>query len=323
MPPSYPPTSLEHVRELRPLTGHDGLSGAELYRGVLIDGTPVIAKRSVADGDVFRRLLGHRTSLELALWREGVLDRLPDGVSSPTIGGWTELDASWIVMRDLGDTIIGSDHPFDDVEVDRLLDRLDRLHFSGLRPAAMTSLAAAIAMFSPPRVAEFGTVDLTTAVEGGWAAFRDLAPAGVADSVVALACDPAPLVAALEARPIGFCHGDIAGVNLAWQGDNLTLLDWGQAVLAPPAFDIARFLPSGLRSSILTNDDLLNRYRAVTGTRFDEIALELSLLAAFVWYGWRKALDIVEARDAVRRTVEAEALAWWVDRLPRAVSLLT
>lgn len=109
---------------------------------------------------------------------------------------------------------------------------------------------------------------------------------------------------------------------MAWSGDGVVLLDWGQAFIGPPSLDVARFLPSGLRSSALNNDDLIARYCELLGKRFDPDGFELSLLAAFVWYGWQKALDATETTDPQRRRVEADSLQWWCDRLPRALRLI-
>ena len=109
---------------------------------------------------------------------------------------------------------------------------------------------------------------------------------------------------------------------MAWNGDGVVLLDWGQAFIGPSSLDVARFLPSGLRSSPLNNDDLIGHYRELTGDRFDPDGLELSLLAAFIWYGWQKALDATETADPQRRYVETVNLQWWCDRLPRALRLI-
>ena len=323
MPMLHPPTSLNDVRNLTSLTGHDGLSGADLYNGNLEDGTPIVVKHSLPGQDLFQRLLGHADSLELTLWHEGAFDLLPGAVSSPTIGGWVDRDGTWIVMRDLGARILGLDHPYGVQEIDRLLGALDALHSSGLRPKARTPLDKVLGMFSPRRVAAIAaSSDLASKIDRGWSLFRDIASPGLAERVIVLANELDPLLSALAARPAGFCHGDIAGVNMAWDGDGVVLLDWGQAFIGPPALDVARFLPSGLRSSPLNNDDLIGRYRELLGKRFDPDGLELSLLAAFVWYGWQKTLDAKETADPQRKRIETDNLQWWCERLPRALRLI-
>lgn len=317
------PTTRAALHNLEPMVGHDGLSGADLYSARLADGTSVIVKRSITGRDVFQDLLGHQESLELMLWREGVFSRLPSGIASAILGGWTDEDSTWIVMRDLRGRVIGADHRYLEHEAERLLERLGRLHRSGLRPRSGTTLDAAVGMFSSARVALVPSAcDLHYAVDAGWEAFRALAPPALADSVIALAQDPRPLVRALRRRPSVFCHGDVAGVNMAWDDSQLVLLDWGQATFAPPAFDIARFLPSGLRASTLSNDDLIAIYRTIAGSMFDPIGLELSLLAAFVWYGWQKSLDATVGSNSDVQRWEVERITWWCDRLPFGLRML-
>ena len=109
---------------------------------------------------------------------------------------------------------------------------------------------------------------------------------------------------------------------MAWDNDDLVLVDWGQAFMGPPALEIARFLPSGLVRSQLDPDWFLAEYRALSGERFDGEALYLSLLATLVWYGWRKALDAIEAADQNQRAREAAALSWWWDAASRGLRLL-
>lgn len=323
MPEFDPPTSPDAVRDMTPMLGHGGLSGADLFRGSLGDGTRVVIKRSHPGQDLFQRLLGHAESLELALWQEGVFDRLPAAVSSPTIGGWVDRDGTWIVMQDLGSRILGPDHAYDEREIDQLLGALDALHNSGLRPKSRTPLDKVVGMFSHGHVSALDdSPDLASRIDRGWSVFRDMTSPWLAARVVALAKELGPLISALAERPAGFCHGDVAGVNMAWDGDGLVLLDWGQTFIGPPSLDIARFLPSGLRSSSLSNDDLIGHYRELTAERFDSDGFELSLLAAFVWYGWQKALDATEATDPQRRFVETVSLQWWCERLPRALRLI-
>jgi len=318
-----PPTSRATLRDLRLITDHGGLSGADLFRGELLNGTRVVVKRSTHGRDVFQRLLGHAESLELALWSDGVFDRLPRGVSSPTIGGWVDGTDTWIVMRDLDGFVVGPDHAFDESEVERLLASLTALHSSGIRPNATTPLDRVVGMFSRTRLdAVDAPAALKASVARGWSLFRELGGSALADRVVPLADDPSPLVSALAARPAGFCHGDVAGVNMAWDGDGVALLDWGQAFIGPPALDIARFLPSGLRTSVVANDELLAAYQSRRGAEFDGVGLELSLLAAFVWYGWQKAIDASETADLALKRAELEGIRWWCERLPRALAHL-
>src|ERR1043166_8921905 len=68
MPMPDLPITVYSLRNLRPMPNHVGLSGAELLRAELDDGTAVVVKRSNVDTDFFQKLLGHRVNLEHQLW---------------------------------------------------------------------------------------------------------------------------------------------------------------------------------------------------------------------------------------------------------------
>ena len=274
------------------MPNHAGLSGAELLQGELVNGTPIVVKRSHIKTDFFQRLLGHRIGLEYQLWADGTLKRLPTGISSPVIAAWLDRAVTTVVMRDLGEGILGEGHAFTPWEAIRMLRRLDALHRSGIRPLATTSLDAVVNTFSLARVLSVApAATIVQDIRRGWAAFERLAPQHIGNKVLEIVRHPDALVAALARCRPSFCHGDVAAVNMAWQGDQLVLIDWGQAFMGPAALDISRFLPSGLRSSEIDNGWFLDQYAIVAGDRFDEVALRLSLLATLVWYGWKKALD--------------------------------
>lgn len=299
--------------ELREIHDHDGLSGARISRGFLRSGTPIVVKRSSWAGDLFQRRLRHRVSLEHLLWQDGTLRRLPSGLESAILGTWVEGDTAVIVMADLGDTVLGSNHEFSREELGLLIERVDRLHHANIQTKHGTGLEPLISLFSAPGLRLEGADALADEVDHGWSVFADLAPS-MATPVRKLLADPSPIVVALaEARPT-LCHGDIASVNLAWRADDLILLDWGQAFRGPAALEIARFLPSGLVHSDIDPDTFLDDYRAAARDRFDRDALDMAILAALIWYGWRKAIDVSETADPVRRARELDNLHWWCDR---------
>ena len=309
------PMSVRSLKNLRPMFNHVGLSGAELLRAELDDGTPVVVKRSRAGTDLFQSLLGHRVNLEYQLWVEGTFDLLPKGVSSPVLAGWLDGETATMVMRDLGEDILGAHHTFTEQECIRLLRRLDELHCSDIRPARTTSLDAIVNTFSLARVRSADpSASILDDIRRGWEAFLLLAPQDVGQKVIEIVQRPAALVGALALRTPSFCHGDVAAVNMAWNGEQLVLIDWGQVFVGPAALDVTRFLPSGLRSSAISNDWFLDQYELIADDRFDQRALRLSLLATLVWYGWKKALDATEGPDPALRTVEQAGIRWWCEQ---------
>ena len=146
----------------------------------------------------------------------------------------------------------------------------------------------------------------------GWELFEDLVPAEVAEPVLALLADIGPLAAALAERPCTLAHGDLATVNMAFDGDDLVLLDWGMPTAAPGAVDIARFVAGCSSVVAMSREELLATYRRAAGPAYDETAMRLGLLVGLVWLGWNKALDAVENPDPAIRVRERADLDWWV-----------
>ena len=115
--------------------------------------------------------------------------------------------------------------------------------------------------------------------------------------MLALAQDTAPLTEALVNRPMTMIHADLATVNMAFEDDHLTLIDWGLATSAPGALDIGRFLVGCAHVLDVDRDAFLAMYREEAGDAYDEAATRLGLLGGLVWQGWNKALDIVDHPD--------------------------
>lgn len=261
------------------------------------------------------RLLGDDVSRELLLWERGVLDQLPAEVGHVILGGWVEDDTTVVVMRDLGDSIIGSDTRLTASDCRQMLTAIHALHrhHHDQPPADLAPLDAVIDTFAPARVGSAADLHnpVIDRVLRGWSAFEHLIDPALAKDLLSIVHDPAPLADALSRRHQTMCHGDVAAVNIAWISGQLILIDWAQAVAAPGELDIARFLPGGLRSSDLTNDQFLDEYRAIAEKNYDPEAMRLSLLATLVWFGWSKALNATEHPDPIRQTQERLELSWW------------
>ncbi len=125
---------------------------------------------------------------------------------------------------------------------------------------------------------------------------------------------------ALADGPVTLAHGDLATVNMAFEGDDLVLLDWAMPTAAPGALDIARFL-AGCSSVVEpSREEVLASYAAPAGPAYDERSMRLALLAGLVWLGWNKALDAAEHPDPAIRERERPDLDWWVGAGPQRPS---
>ena len=153
----------------------------------------------------------------------------------------------------------------------------------------------------------------------GWDMFGDKVPTDVAAPILALLSDVTPLASALAARPLTLCHGDLATVNMAFDRDELVLLDWAMPTAAPGALDVARLLAGC--SSVLepSRDEVLAAYADAAGPAYDDDAMSLALLSGLLWLGWNKALDAHTHPEPSVRIRERADLDWWVRRSRKAL----
>jgi hypothetical protein len=300
-----------------PLAGHVGKSGAGLERVRTADGESYVVKRVTKESDLLHALLGGGPAREYLLWREGAFDRLPRGVTHAVVDAWCEDDTTVIVMRDLGDRVLGWEDRLTAEQTGWVMGRVAALHRAYLDdpPRAVVPLGPVLDQFAPHRIgAAAGTGNpLPALVRRGWTLFESLVPREVVDLVLGVLADVGPYAAALlAAGPATLVHGDLATVNMAFDGDDLVLLDWAMPVAAPGPLDVARFV-AGCSSVVgLSREETLAAYRAAAGPAYDETAMRLALLLGLVWLGWNKALDPVDHPDPETRAREREDLDWWV-----------
>jgi hypothetical protein len=308
------------------LADHVGKSGAGLERRTLDDGRTVVVKRIARDSDLTLGIFGGAVSPEYLLWRSGALDRLPPGVGHAILDGWTEgADTTVIVMRDLNGAVLTWQDRLDARACSWMLARVSALHraYLGEPPGAVVPLLPLLEMFAPERITEAATAgnELMRTALRGWEYFADpaMVPPEVTEQVFRMHADAQPLVDALTAGPVTLAHGDLATVNMAFEGDRLILLDWAMPVAAPGALDVARFLVGCGHVVDLEPDAVLDTYRHTAGPAYDEEVMGLALFSALCWLGWNKAVDIVESPDQAVRERERKSLGWWVARARRTL----
>jgi len=291
---------LDDVVERVSLTDHEGKSGAELERVTLAGGRRLIVKRFSPATDLLMALMGDKVGREYVVWSRGILDLLPPEVGHAVVDGWVDGDETVIVMRDLGDSVLTWNDRLSRDQCRSIMAAVAALHraFLGVAPKDLTPVADFLTMFAPDRLAPFADSSnpLAAIAIRGWDIFSETAPRDVSEPVLALLADPQPLADALARRPTTLVHGDLATVNMAIRDGQLTLLDWAVLAAAPGAMDIARFV-AGCSSVVdATREQIIADYAEAAGPAYDESAMQLSLLGAFCWLGWNKALDAAEHR---------------------------
>ena len=238
------------------------------------------------------------------------------------IGGWFDDDGLGVlVMRDLGDAVYDWQTTVTSDRCRSMLRSIVSLHraFHEQPPDGLTPLDKVVGLFEPARIRPYAHEELVGYALRGWEIWADLVTDDVGVRVLALAEDSAPLTLAIANRPLTMIHGDLATVNMAFEADRLTLIDWGLAAAAPGAMDIGRFLAGCSHVLDVDRDAFMEMYREEAADVYDQAATRLGLLSGLVWLGWNKALDIVEHPDDDVREREKAALPWWLDRAREAL----
>jgi hypothetical protein len=119
----------------------------------------------------------------------------------------------------------------------------------------------------------------------GWEAFSELVPKEIAAAVFAI---DRPV---LLAEQLGRCqqtlvHGDMRLGNLRFFGDRIVLIDWGERVgTAPPVVELGWFIGFDAMRLDVSKEDVIADFRVLHGERFEETALQLSLIGSLVQLG--------------------------------------
>jgi hypothetical protein len=301
------------VAERVPLVSR-GWSGARLERVTMRDGRRLIAKRVDPSAEWICRWTDD-PGREGILARDHVLAGL-DGIDTAALTAAPDGDAWWIVMRDVTDELLDDATVLERDDHRRIMTALDGMWtaFEGTEIDCLASTASRLSLAGPP-VAERerdGHDLLPNQLEAAWEAFEEAVEPDVGEAVVALASEPEPLAAALEARGTTLIHGDVRDEQLGFARDGrVVLLDWGLATRGNPAIDLAWYLMHCAWRIRATHDELVADFRAL---RDDPRALDLGLLGGLVMYGWILGHSAVVHPDPVERSWAREELEWWVPR---------
>jgi hypothetical protein len=302
----------------------DSKSGAR-FEELFIDGERFVLKFQDCRDDWLLRASGDPGVRYVRLWEEGLLDRLPDVIDSAVVACSFDGSVGMVLLRDVTDKLLTPGLAFTSEQHARFLDHMAALHasFWGWRDeVGLTPLDRRYLLFSPDvAVAEANlgsTAVVPKVMAEGWARLPDVSP-GLAEIVLPLLDNPAPLVKGLGEVPHTLVHGDWKAANLGCHADGRTiLLDFGEAPgEASPLADLSWYL--ALNSDLLpeSKDQALATYRAAlerrgvgTGPWWDR-AVALEMLGVMLQFGWEKALG-----------GPGPELAWWETRAAEGAAYL-
>jgi len=325
-PAAAPPAALLAelgAADVAPLV-HGGNSGAALLRAVRPDGTAFVLKRVTAGADWLARATrdeGRTARLHAA----GAFAAMPAAIEPGIVAVARDGAAAWVAMRDVGAQLLPADARMSRAQSRQVLDAAAALHaaFRGAPPDGAATLRDRLGMTSPAvaHAERAGPDLLPKQFEHGWEAFAEVVDADVAEPVLALAGDPAPLAGALIAAHGGptLIHGDLRDDNLGFAGGRVILIDWDLATAGTPTPEFAWYLAQDAWRIDATHDELEADHRAAQGDGLAGREVELGMLSGLVQYGWLLAHSARVHPDPAETAWGREELAWWVPRVRRAL----
>ena len=299
-----------------------GWSGNVLERITLIDGRRLIAKRIVPGTSWIDRHTKDE-GREALLFTSGTLGRMPHEIDHTVIAAERDGDAWWVVMRDVSTSLLADGKWLGREEHRRILGAANLMweEFWGEPVPHLCPLHDCLGLFSPAIAeAERDGLDLLPKqYEAFWEAFAKAVDSDVAEPVLALVEDPAPLVAELEARGTTLIHADIRDEQIGLDGDRLILLDWGRASQGHPVVDFFWSICHNAWRIDASHDELVEDFRRTRGEQDDPRALELGVIAGLVMYGWVFGHSAAYHPDPAERQWARHELSWWIPRARRAL----
>jgi hypothetical protein len=297
-----------------------------------------VLKRVSAAWDYFMRATDDRLGREAAIWKAGLLDRLPADIGHSYVACATDGDGWAILMREIGPALILNRGRITHDEHLAILDGLAAMHAAYWDAP---ELADSTAGLCPPAI-HYSIISPATArrnadapgvmplaAQQGWDNLATVLPADLYDVCLSLSNEPAPLVAALARYPMTLVHGDARIANIAIEqgvnGPRPTLIDWAIAGVNAAPLDLIWYL--GARTPWLPGDrdeamaiyrDALKRH---LGSRFDpswwQPLLDLSILGGLIRFGWYTATAITRDEPHARADLD-----WWAERARAGIERL-
>jgi hypothetical protein len=302
----------------------DSRSGARFER-VVVGGVEYVLKYQDPRDDWLLRASGDPGHRYVLLWESGLLAQMPDVIDHAVVGAEFDGTVGRVLLRDVGDQLLEPGRAFSYEQHRRFISHMAALHttfWDFHDEVGLTPLDRRYLLFSPHVAAAEAALGSPAVVPRlmaeGWAKLPDVS-APLAQVVLPLLDDPAPLLDALAGQPHVLVHGDWKAANIGSHADGRTvLLDFGEAPgEASPLADLSWYL--ALNSDLLpeSKDEALSTYRAAleergvsTGAWWDS-AVALEMLGCMLQFGWEKALG-----------GPGEELAWWERQALEGAALL-
>jgi len=319
---------LANASHREPFFVSDSKSGSPFER-VVIDGESHILKHIHIDEDWTMRFNGDVGCKPLQVWKSGLMDVLPERIDHAVVGAAEGLGRNgWggaLLMRDMSSAMVPPGDTM--LSLEQHLSLIGDLAALSARMWGWTDDVGLVPLDS--RWTWFGHASLDVEASrgwpdpvpviafDGWERFASRVPSPVYDVIDALRRDPSPLVAAVQATPLTFVHGDWKLGNLGTGADGRTvLIDWTYPGESPATFELVWYIAVNRARMPLSKEDTIEHFRrmleehGVSTEGWFSRQLALTRLAGLVVFGWEKALG------------DDDELGWWCDRAREGAALL-
>jgi len=326
-------------------SGVDTSTGARFQR-VYVDGAPrssFFIKCVEPAKDWVALSTDDQQRRALAVWSEGVLDRLPRQVDGAVVACASWDDGYAVLMPDISDHLLVPGKRLGMNESGALVSALAALHVRFWEDVTLAELALGLCppkLFlshtSPQRASRLRQLlesFVFGAIENGWDALPTFIDAGLVSDLRALNDDPSPILAALADSPRTLVHSDYRPANLGLRtsGDGsitVILVDWGRPLFGAPTIDLGYYLGWTALERATDVDTTVAAYeshlRVGLGHEIDDLEWEVhrevgilgGLLNTICFSALRARGDDSDA------ATERAALEWWAPRMRAALDLI-
>ncbi len=295
-----------------------------------------IIKRMRGDKDWVMAATNDTNWRSIAVWQQGLLDRLPAEIDHGIIACAVDEDGYAILMHNVSGALLPEDKPLTERNNAFVLEAMAALHTAFWEDSVLNDVKLNLCTpedffthTSPEKASRIAQTNpsfvLDMIIEG-----RRLIPkfvdADIAELMHDLVHDPEPLCAALIHYPQTLVHTDVRLANLGlMQGKHprLIMLDWARQTKTVPAVDLVYYLVSGNSSRFpISFEESINLYKQQLarrlGDRFDDSwwqpQLEISLLGTFSTMACFMAWGAEHSDDEFYRNQDRLDLQWWAEQ---------
>ncbi len=324
----------------RSIFENEGFSGNSLEKIIAIgpngETESYILKHFDIEGDWLMRLTHDAQVREVALFLNGVYQKLPENCIVPILAAAKENNSWATLMEDVSDLLVPSgDAKVSAEDIKGHMEHLAELHAKFMKDESfkdpkfgLCSALDWIMMLSPDvgrnEIAAGTENDISGMLSSAWENFYKVFPPDAVQIIKGLQSDIEPLLNELKEAPHTFLHGDYKYANIGSTDSSspkTIMLDWGMALYASPLLELGWFLAINSAKLSISKEEVIQSYRdsfakfgfSYADSVWDRL-LTLGLVSNMLRLGWAKSLG-ANAEDPEVKDREMAEVNWWAEQI--------